>query len=128
MKHYFERLRLIRVDQLTHSVNGNPRWQFSAETDDGQMWNFKTASSASSAFGCNLNRLENGDLILARYHQTAAGTLIVDKWDDSHSSGINLSFVFAVIQLPPVSLASAQLQPCPPLGQSVCQPIVRKIP
>lgn len=101
MKQHTERLRLVQIEQLAYSANGNPRWKFSARTDDGQLLTFKTASKANSVFDCNMNRLQRGSLILATYHRTAKGSLVADSWGDSHKEGIDLSRVVAVITVPP---------------------------
>jgi hypothetical protein len=99
MKKHIERLRLMQIEQLSHSSNGNPRWKFMAQTHDGRLLTFKTASIASSVYYCNLNRLQSGDLILATYHQTATGALVADSWDAAPSNGIDRSCMVAVVQL-----------------------------
>jgi hypothetical protein len=99
MKHYTVLLRLLRVEPLPRSVNGNPRWRFHARTCDGPMQKFKTATDAGSAYACNLSRLKGGDAIRARFHTTATGTLMVDRWGDGRSSGEDLSSQFDALEL-----------------------------
>lgn len=99
MKHHIALLRLRHAVQLSASVNGNPRWKFSARTADGLALEFKTATDVNSAYGCDLSRLKLGDVIRARYHETATGTLIVDRWDDARTSGDDLPSQFDALEL-----------------------------
>jgi hypothetical protein len=99
MKNHRQPLRLVHIEQLSHSAKGNPRWKFTARTDVGRLLVFKTASNASSANRCNLSRLQSGDLILATYHQTTTGALVADSWDAAPSKGIERPRMVAVVQL-----------------------------
>jgi hypothetical protein len=99
MKYHTVLLRLLHAKQLPASVNGNPRWLFNARPADDAMEEFKTASDVSSAYGCNLSRLKPGEVIRAKYHRTATGTLMVTAWDDGRSSGVDLSSQFDALEM-----------------------------
>ena len=87
MKQLTQRLWLVHIEQRSYSVRGTPRWMFTAWTDEGLMLTFKTASTAGSAYDCNLNRLKSGDPIWVTYHQTGSGMLVADSWDDGRVMG-----------------------------------------
>ena len=99
MKHHIVLLRLSHAIQLNCSTNGNPRWRFFARTADGPIQEFKTATDVSSGYACNLFRLKAGDVIQAKYHETATGTLMVTTWDDARSCGVDLSSQFDALEL-----------------------------
>lgn len=110
MKYHHVLLHLIRVEQLTYSVNGNPRWQFTGVAYDGRLLTFKTAGNASSGYSCNMNRLNARDRLKVKYHETSTGALIADGWDDSRSAGVDLSTAVAVFQWPPAGFATGRTQ------------------
>lgn len=99
MKHYTALLRLFHTLPLRHSVNGNPRWLVLAHTVEDELIGFKTASNAGSAHGCDLNRVETGDVIAVRYHRTRAGNRFADQWDDGRSLGRDLNAEFEAMKL-----------------------------
>lgn len=98
MKHHTLLLRIFHAKQLPKSVKGNPRWEFTARTIGGPLQEFKTTADVSSAYTCNLSRLKLGEVIRARYHKTASGTLMVDRWDDARSAGFDLSSRFDLFE------------------------------
>lgn len=99
MKHHTVLLQLLHAMELPATANGNPRWLVNAYSADGAMEEFKTASDVSFAYSCNLSRLKPGDVIRAKYHETATGTLMVTAWDDGRSSGVDLSSQFDVLEM-----------------------------
>jgi len=99
MKEETKLLRLFHAKQRPNSVNGCPRWKFSARTASGDMWEFKTASDVSSSYSCNLSRLKPSTVIRVRFHETATGALMADSWDDGRSSGIDLDSQFAELEM-----------------------------
>lgn len=99
MKNQTELLSLVSAKWLPSSVNGNPRWRFTARTAKGQYVEFKTASDVSSAYETNLSFLKCGDVIKVRFHETAAGNLIANQWIDSRASGLNLTGQFEALEL-----------------------------
>jgi len=81
------------------TINGNPRWGFIAIATDGEVFEFKTASDHNSAYGCSLDRLRIGTAMRITYHETAAGNLIADIWDDQISAKADLDGEFERLRL-----------------------------
>ena len=111
MKYHHVLLHVIRVEQLTHSVHGNPRWRLKGIADDGRILTFKTSGYASSGYRCNMNCLKVRDRLKVKYHETSTGALIADGWDDSHSAEGDLSTVAAFFfQWPYAGLLTGETQ------------------
>lgn len=88
MKQATDFLRLCQASRLKPSVNGNPRWKFSARTADGSLWEFRTASDVMCAFDCDLMRPKAGTVLLVEHHKTRVGNLIADHWHECGAVGI----------------------------------------
>lgn len=95
MKTTTELLRLFQVARLKPSVNGNPRWEFSAWTATGELREVRTASDVSSGYACDLSRLNvTTSIVRVSHHETRTGNLIADQWGDSRSTGADLRAQF----------------------------------
>jgi hypothetical protein len=94
MKKQTALIRLLSVRWSRASVNGNPRWAFTGVTVNGQPIEMKTATDSNCAYACNIGRLRSGSVLRVVYHETAAGHLIADRWEDSRLAGLDLENIF----------------------------------
>lgn len=97
MKHHIVLLRLQGEARKWHSTNGNPRWRFHAQTASGNTYQFTTTQDASSAYACDLGRFEWDEVIRARMHITGTGKMMIDQWEDTRSSGVDLESEFEAL-------------------------------
>lgn len=87
-------LRLSFVRWCRASVNGNPRWAFTAWTADGDLLELRTATDSGCAYACNIGWLRTGTILRVQYHETLTGNLIAHLWDDSRTAGVDLNTQF----------------------------------
>ena len=73
-------VKFFEAVQLKYSAMGTPRWKFRGITDDGELLWFQTASTSSSAYRYNLNRVRAADILAVECHWTKGGKLIADHW------------------------------------------------
>ena len=77
MKEFKTNLKILKVEKRNNSYYGNPSYQLTAQTEDGEILIGKTATNA--VLGYEVSWTWEGDWKALAYHFTKSGNCIFDR-------------------------------------------------
>lgn len=77
MKEFKSNLKIIKVEKRNNSYYGNPSYQLTVQTENGEILIGKTATNA--VLGYEVSWAWEGDWKVLAYHFTKSGNCIFDR-------------------------------------------------
>lgn len=77
MKTYTKNLKIVKIERINSSCNGNPAYKMLVEDENGKQYEGRTASDAAIAYKLSTSDIKQ--IYNIQYHYTKNDNIIFDK-------------------------------------------------